>query len=213
MTGSNLDVITKDNDIYAKLIVPTKSDGATVSQSGTKVGGDNFSATSSYGNVEEKSYKDYVSRFSIENGAIIVGVMLNEGWNDGQIGAKKGKKPNRTIRISLRDVTDVRQEEVKKYPGIVFETPSDVYQLKVATNEGGGLLGKEFDTAILKKAVSTIEGQMGDSCLQREDDSDKEISRSEQQGSVVEELQKLSELHEKGALSEEEFQVAKDKLL
>lgn len=213
MTESNINVVTGENDLYARLIVPTQSDGATFSQSGTKVGGENFAVTSSSGTVEENSYEDYVTRFLVHDGMIEIGVLLNEGTVGAKRAAKQGEEPNRTIRISLNDVTDVRQEEVKKYPGIIFETQSDVYQLKFAVSEGGGLVGKNFETAPLRKAVSAIESQMAGPSINRDDGSNSEGTGAGGKSAVVEELQKLSDLHEKGALSDKEFQNAKDKLL
>ena len=174
-----------------------------------EVGGDTFSVGSSTGKVEEDIYEDYVTRFLVHEDYIEIGVLLEaDGFSSvNKLEAKQGEDPDRTFRIETSSITDVRREKVERYPGIAFETADDLYKLKLATTEGGfASSSKDFDTATLEEAIEKIKENMTEEFGKIEDSS----SNS---GSLVEELERLADLHESGALSDKEFQQAKDDLL
>jgi hypothetical protein len=196
-------LISQYNEYYAKLIVPTQSEGASITQSGAVIGGDTFAVTSSSGTIEENPYEDYVTRFLVHSDHLEIGVLLGTGWGKkGQ--AKKGKEPERNIRISIDEVTDLRRKKIEAYPGLVFETPNDVYQLKVASNSGKTPISA-FG-AKLNKTWKIIEKRQN--ALSNTSNTD----GSSDEG-LVDELERLSDLHEKGVLTDEEFEQAKDRLL
>jgi len=151
-----VEIVTAESDLFGELTVPTQSDGATITQSGWRVGGDTFARTTSSGTVEEEPYEDLITRLRVLEDEIEMGVLLDDGYkaiND----AKKGAQPTRTIRISLDDITDVRTGSGARDPGFTFETADDVYQVELHNYNGLLSASGDFETGWLDELVDAIE--------------------------------------------------------
>jgi hypothetical protein len=212
--ADNLKLITADNDLYGKLIIPTQSEGATINQTTVGARGSTFSVSSSGGSVKQDDYENYITRFRASSEHIELGLVLyNEidPFNPGKMDAKRGLEPDRTLRIPMGEITDVRQTKVETHPGIVFETTEDVYQCKVAVNNGRLSSSKNFDTRPLERAAELTKQEMGGPSTTSETHSTEDSSTDST--SLTDELERLADLHERGALSDEEFEQAKRDLL
>lgn len=151
-----VEIVTAEGGLFGELTVPTQSDGATISQSGWRVGGDTIARTTSSGTVEEESYEDLITRLRVLEDEIEMGVLLEDGYkavND----AKNGAQPNRTIRISLEDITDVRTGSGGRDPGFTFETEEDVYQVELHNYNGLLSDSGDFETGWIDELVDAIE--------------------------------------------------------
>lgn len=214
--NESLKIITPENSYSGILHVPTKSDGATISQSGWVIGNGTISRTTSKGSVEEEEYKDIVSKLIVHDSHIELGVMLRSDlpFHIGVNGENAGT-PERTIRVDLPEVTDVRQGEIGVPPsvGLIFETSEDVYQIKLFNhdqNQDKGLLRRIFSNdmanndELIRQSVERIQASPGKSESTGGNPGDE---------SVGEELERVKELYERDMLSEEEFQKAKKRIL
>jgi hypothetical protein len=151
-----VDIVTAEGDLFGELTVPTQSDGATISQSGWRIGGDTIARTTSSGTVEEESYEDLITRLRVLGDEIEMGVLLDDGYkaiNDG----KKGAQPIRTFRIGLEDITDVRAGSGGRDPGFTFETEEDVYQVELHNYNGLLSASGDFETEWIDELVDAIE--------------------------------------------------------
>jgi len=160
MSNELASVVTGENQLFAKLIVPTQSDGASFVQLGT----DNVSA----GKIETENREVYVTRLRVHEDHLEMGVAIQDKISrPPQMKAREGDPPDRTIRIPMEDITDVRQEQVEGYPGLAFETVSDLYRVKIASYTEHPLIPpplmieKEFDPTPISRAVSAIQNNMG----------------------------------------------------
>lgn len=203
MSPDVVEVVTESNDLYGKLRVPTQSAGATIDQGSVEMG----PVESSGGSIKEERYEDHITRLTVTDEQIEIGLALSNHAPGTKTRAKRGEEPDRTLRVPISEVTDVRKKKLAGHPGFVFETTSDVYEVKLATT-GGGLLSspKKFDEAPIEKVVEVIEAEKSNSV--ESSDSDSESGTT-----LTDELERLADLHEKGALSDTEFQQAKDDLL
>jgi len=202
-----IDIVTPQTELNAHLYVPTKSDGATISQSGWEIGGGTITGTTSSGSIDENIYKDNISLLSIKKDEIEVGVLLSD---DVSSYSKNGEEidetePERVIRIPTHEITDVRNKSIEHgyntFPGFTFETADEVYKIGF------------FTTIWLTDGVST---NIEDNWIQGVVENIRTLS--EKQESAGEEdamgkLERLNELHKKGALSDAEFEEKKEDLL
>lgn len=150
-----VDIVTGDNGLFGNLNVPTQSDGATISQSGWRVGGDTIARTTSSGTVEEESYSDMLTRLRVLEDEIELGVMLDDDYQSISA-AKDGSTPNRTIRISMEDITDVRTGPGGGNPGFTFETADDVYQIELHLDNGTLSDSSNFQSGWIDALVEAI---------------------------------------------------------
>lgn len=151
-----VEIVTAEGALFGELTVPTQSDGATITQSGWRVGGDTIARTTSSGTVEEEPYEDLITRLRVLEDEVEMGVLLEDGYkaiND----AKNGAQPNRTIRISLEDITDVRTGSGGRDPGFTFETADDVYQIELHNYNGLLSASGDFETEWIDELVDAIE--------------------------------------------------------
>lgn len=151
-----VETVTGESDLFGELTVPTQSDGATITQSGWRVGGDTIARTTSSGTVEEEPYEDLITRLRVLEDEIEMGVLLDDGYkaiND----AKNGAQPTRTIRMSLEDITDVRTGSGGRDPGFTFETADDVYQVELHNYNGLLSASGDFETEWIAELVDAIE--------------------------------------------------------
>lgn len=165
-SDETMELITSDNEYYARLIVPTQSDGATFSTKGWNVGGDTISRTTSKGSIEEEPYEDYVSRLFIHSDHIEIGVMLGtDGLKQNRSKGGNLSQPERTIRLDISEITDVRKGKIGDMtgrPALVFETAEDVYKFKIVkTGASKGLLKKILPDKVqeqepINSAVQTL---------------------------------------------------------
>lgn len=220
------ELITQDNGYGAKLVVPTRSDGATLSTSGWEIGGNNISRTSSKGELEEKPYEDIVHTFIIYGDHIEMGVMLETGTNAlYKVVQGKREGPKRTIRIPMADVTDVRAEKVGgqdnpfggdkvgSKEGMTFETSEDVYQMVIyREKEVEGILDR-----VIRGTISVENGETRERAIEKiEVNKGTAMSRESSSGqskSIADDLKQLKDLHNSGVLTDEEFKAAKSRLL
>jgi len=222
---NKMKVITEDNQVAAKLYVPTRSDGATISQSGWEIGGDTISRTTSKGKVEEDEYEDIVSKFHICEDHILMGVML-ESSNRTWVQVKRGNSdgPNRHIRIPYSDITDVRRdkvggvktgnEKIMQHDGFTFETSGDVYKFVLFTKKNN--VG--FFSSLLKSSMKPVDGATLDEIVERieskAENAERSVNSAEvQDDSIADELERIQELRDNGDLSEEEYEKAKKRIL
>lgn len=221
-----LKLITQDNSYGAELVVPTRSDGATLSKSGWEIGGDTISRTTSKGKIEEEVYEDIVHTFIVHEDHIEMGVMMETGTNVlGKVVQGKRDGPKRTIRIPMADVTDVRTEKVggqenafggdrlNSKEGIAFETPEDVYQMVIYTlRNSGGILNR-----FLYGSLIVVEGKKRDRTIEKIEENIGPAIRNEnssgQSKSIADDLERLKDLHNSGVLTDDEFRDAKNRLL
>jgi len=197
-----IEVMTDENDLFGELTVPTQKQGAIISQSGWKIGGDTISRTTSSGTVEEESYEDYISRLEIREDTIVMGVMLDDSRN-AKVLAERNENPERTIRISLSDVTDVRKEALnRKNPGIVFETEDDVYKIAIHVHNKIIEDSSKFDSSWVDGVIDAIRTQSNKLASEEGGDADS-----------IDQLERLKSLHDDGALSDEEFEEKKADIL
>lgn len=189
--------------LYAKLIVPTKSSGATFTASGWSIGGDIVRRNTSKGELEEQPYENYVKKFVIYEDRVEIGITY------GDMSIKSDNSINQTIKINLRDIYNVRKQRVEGKIGFVFEAGEDVYQFKLARKGlGGKVKPTDARSAIiyLKKAVKNTPEK---SPNQTENTN----SEDPEEGNAIEKLSRIKELHDEGVLTEEEFQEKKAELL
>jgi hypothetical protein len=151
-----VEIVTAEGPLFGELTVPTQSDGATISQSGWRVGGDTIARTTSSGTVEEDPYEDLITRLRVLEDEIEMGVLLDDGYKAINE-AKKGAQPTRTIRISLEDITDVRAGSGGRDPGFTFETAEDVYQIELHNYDGLLSASGDFETEWIDELVDAIE--------------------------------------------------------
>jgi hypothetical protein len=210
MSTGGTELVTEDNDMYAKLIIPTQSQGATFSKSSVSTSVDRYSLSSGGGSVEEDRYEEYVSRLAVDSEKVSIGLLLSNSTNLPKRQAKKGASPDKTIHIPTTKITDARTEETQTgtYTVLAFETSDDLYQLKFSMS-GMFQGGLEVDSEQIQRAVDTIQKHMSDTEF-GSGTNDTDTSNTD---SLTDELERLAELNEDGALSDEEFQAAKDELL
>jgi len=197
-----IDVITAENDLYGKLTVPTQKEGATISQSGWRIGGDTIARTTSSGTVEENPYKDMITRLRVHEDEIELGVMLDTGMQ-AKSGAMNGKPPERTMRIPIGEITDVRTQQINRHPGFAFETEEDVYKIAVQANEGVLTASHDFESQWVERLVERI----------RENSEKHSASDEGGRENAVGQIERLKELHDDGALTDQEFESKKQELL
>lgn len=78
MTEETIEVVTANSDLYAKLIVPTQSEGATFGAYSTQVSGDTLAVGNTGGSIEEDPYEDYVRRLTVSSDTIEIGLLLSK---------------------------------------------------------------------------------------------------------------------------------------
>lgn len=207
-----IEVVTPDNDLVAELTVPTQKEGATISQSGWNVGGDTIRRTTSKGTVEAEPYEDVVAELRVLEDEIELGVLLESGFEAMWEAKKESVVPERTIRIGLAEVTDVRHSNTepddqsaltKQHPELVFETASDVYKLSFRADNGALGNSSDFDGRWVADLADVI----------REESADRSPEDEASGADVIDQLERLKALHDEGALTDEEFEQQKTDLL
>lgn len=187
-----------DNPLYAKLIVPTKSSGATFTSKGWSIGGDIVRGTSSKGKIEDDSWENYVKKLELSQDHVEIGV------THGDLSATSDNKIHQTIRIHLSEISDVRIQKVEGFTGFIFETEGDVYQFKLA-KKGALSTATQADA---EGAVSSIKTAIQNASDNREE-SDERTGKKD----PVEKLSEIKELHDQDVLTDEEFENKKQELL
>jgi hypothetical protein len=187
-----------DNPLYAKLIVPTKSSGATFTSKGWSIGGDIVRGTSSKGKIEDDSWENYVKKLELSQDHVEIGV------THGDLSATSDNKIHQTIRIHLSEISDVRIQKVEGFTGFIFETEGDVYQFKLG-KKGALSTATQADA---EGAVSSIK-----TAIQNASDTQKENNEKTEEKDPVEKLSEIKELHDQDVLTDEEFESKKQELL
>jgi hypothetical protein len=193
----------QERNLWARLHVPTKKDGATFSQSGWKVGDGTLSRTTTSGTIEEDMYKDHVALLNIKKDEIEIGVLLSD--DVGSVSSRHDlvnqSGPERTIRIPMTEITDVKYSGMdaggyfETFPGFSFETTDDLY--KLGFYAPNSLTDRtDIEEGWIEEIVERVQTQ-----------SDKQVS----DGDAIEKIERLKNLHEKGALSDAEFENKKNK--
>jgi hypothetical protein len=199
-----IEIVTPKKKLQAHLYVPTKSDGASISQSGWKLGDGTLSRTTSSGTVEEDVYQDNVVLLRVNRDEIELGVLLSNKLSPGsdrKVSVNE-TEPERNMRIPMGEITDVRSEDIdssyaRTFPGFIFETADDVYKLGFHVPEqliSPTNIEKEWIPEVVKKIRSQSDRQTSDD------------------GSI-EKLEQLKELHEEGVLTDSEFDQKKKEIL
>jgi len=180
-----------------------------VSQSGWKLGDGTLSRTTSSGIIEEETYEDIVPLLRIKKNEIEIGVLLSDDSDSlSERKAALGETgPERNIRIPIGEITDVREggielNEFITIPGFTFEIANDVYKLGFIVPTKAVLKSnteKEWVSEVVEKIRTQSEKQVSDGDAHDDD--------------AVEKLERLKDLHDKGALSDAEFEEKKDWLL
>lgn len=200
MEDSEIDLFTKDDDVYAKLTIPTQADGSDVALADTGI--------ASKGTIDEREFERYVGRLSVYSNRIEFGIYKKEGTSQGHLKAKGWESAlDRTIRVSHSDITDVRYKSFEhingNYPGFAFETETDLYEIKFAKDKV--FWPSKVNDDPIRKAISIIENNMGGPSSINEE--------SEVDHNTTDELERLANLYEKGALTENEFETLKSDLI
>ncbi|GAA0219969.1 SHOCT domain-containing protein [Halobaculum roseum] len=201
----HIQVITPDNKLFAKLIIPTMSGGKSISQ--VEMG--NISG----GSVTNESQIDYVNNLIIHRDHIEIGVILfdNFNWNiTGRMNVKTESSPNRTIRVGMENVTEIKREMIKHHPGLIFETDDHVFNFKFAESISKFQSTSNFDETIINEAYYMIKNQMGGGNFKQGIESGEDNPKD---SSLTDELERLKQLHDEGDLNESEYEKAKNKLL
>lgn len=199
-----IDVDNPEQDnLYAKLVVPTKSSGATFTSQGWSIGGDIVRRSSSKGEIEEESWENYVKKLVLYDDHIEIGI------THGDMSLTSDNTIHQNIRLNLSDISDARTQKIEMKSGFVFETAEDVYQFKLG-KKGMGSKAKGSDAHEIaqkfKKAVR-------DAPKEKPEQS---ASSSKEDASVSDPMEKLSQikdLHDQGVLTDEEFEEKKKELL
>lgn len=189
--------------LYAKLIVPTKSSGATFTASGWSIGGDIVRRNTSKGEIGEQPYENYVKKFVIYEDRVEIGITF------GDMSIKSDNSINQTIKLNLIDIYNIRKQRVGGKIGFVFEANGDVYQFKLARKGlGGRTKPTDARSAMihLKKAVRNAPEQTSNQTKNTK-------SEDQEEGDAIEKLSRIKELHDEGVLTDEEFQEKKAELL
>lgn len=193
---------TSNNTLYAKLIVPTKSSGATFTSKGWNIGGNIVRGTSSKGTIEDENWENYVKKLDILREQIEIGV------THGDLSITSDNQIHQTMRIDLSDISDVRVQRVEGLHGFIFETTEDVYQFKLS-RKGTFSTASQADA---KGAVESLKSAIHDAPDKKKESS---ISNSQptETDSPAEKLSQIKELYDKEVLTDEEFEEKKKELL
>lgn len=143
------DLVSGDDNLYVKLIVPTDE-----SISGFFAGsiGDGIEATG--GEVLKEAYTDYVGKLTLADNYLELGVYLSDGAL-ARSAAIEGKEPERHIQIPYDDITHLRLKGVEGFPGLYVETEDELFKLKVGEEPDGllDILGRNLPSDGTVKAM------------------------------------------------------------
>lgn len=187
---SPIELVKKDDHRSNTITIPTRSSGARFTSKGWSLGGA-VRRSSAKGRVEEEPFEETFDKLIIHEDIIEIGIVTNvKRWT------KESKE--RTMRIDISDVTDVRQEDGLKF---IFETAEDLFEFSFSNNNS--------NQNLVSKATIYLEKRINEK-TDYDGKSDEETRRGEDR---ISQLERLSELHEKGVLSDEEFESKKSELL
>lgn len=198
--------ITAENEFYALLHVPTRDDGATIKPKTAAGEGEIFGPSHETLAIVDRMFKAYVTRMGVYEDYIEVGVTKGAGLEYRQA-ARMGKEPHRTFTLPIKNISEIFREKLEMSPGFTIKTVNgDDFLFGVATTSGGLLSSSNnYDTEILDRVVDHVRERAGVS-------NNKEQVKSSGI-ELVDELERLRTLNDNGAITDEEFQTAKDKLL
>lgn len=191
------------NKLYAKMIIPTKSSGATFTASGWNIGGDIVRRTTSKGKVEDEPWENYVKKLTVHEEFVEIGVTY------GDMSITSDNRINQTMRIELADISHIRKQSVEATTGFMLETPGDVYQFKLS-RKGFGRRAKSSDA---NEAVRHLKNAVKNAPESEEAEPVSEGSEESTEGDAIDKLSRVKELYDDGVLTEEEFQEKKSELL
>jgi hypothetical protein len=192
-----------NNSLYAKLIVPTKSSGATFTASGWNIGGDVVRRTTSKGTVEEEPWENYVRKLIVHEDHVEIGITY------GDLSLTSDNRVNQTIRIDLVDIAGIRKQGGEGTTGFMFETAKDVYQCRLSRR---GLAGsaKSSDAS---EAVRHLKNAVKNGSESEETEPESEGSEEPSEDDAIDKLSRIKELYDDGVITEEEFEDKKEDLL
>jgi len=191
-----------DNPLYAKLIVPTKSSGAKITQKGWNIGGDIVRRTSSNGRVEEESWENYVKKLIVHDDHLGIGI------THGDLSVTSDNQVHQTLRIDLNEINDLRYQRIEGLHGFTFQSEGDVYQFKL-TNKGFASTASKQDAKDAVYSIKTAIKQAPEQEAKNPEESTVEGSEDD----AIQKLSQIKELHDDGVLTDGEFEEKKQDLL
>jgi len=218
-----MELVTPENPYAAKLTLPTRSDGATISKNGWEIGGDTITRTTTKGRVEGEPYKDIISKLIIHEDHIEIGLLLKTSrLAFREVFKGKANGPKRTLHIPLTDITEIRKQADTNQieygnnlnpQTFVFETAEDVYKIALYSYDKES----DFIKTVLSDSMPNLEEPIEKAVEKVRKNMEEPVyskkKSTTQNNSIADDLERIKELHDKGVLTDEEFSKAKNRLL